>query len=209
VFVQTVTVSLLALLLGLALCFAGFRFFVLLLPLWAFFAGFLVTAQAIQEVFGGTFLATISGWVFGFVVGVVCAVLAYFSYYAAVVVLAASAGYELGVGILSGLGVSAGVLLFLVGVILAAAVVVAVVYLNLPKVLVIALTAGVGASLILTGVLLALGQITLPTLTWGVVGDFIRSSWLWFLVFLVLMVAGIFAQLRLPEEYPVEPQPQP
>jgi hypothetical protein len=208
-FVQTVTVSLFALLLGLVLCFAGFRFFVVLLPLWAFFAGFLVTAQAIQEVFGGNFLAMISSWVFGFVVGIVCAVLAYFSYYAAVVVLAASAGYELGVGILSGIGVSANLLLFLVGLIVAAAVVVAVIYLNLPKILIIALTAGVGASLILTGVLLALGQITLPALTWGIVGDFIRSSWLWFLVFVVLMVAGIFAQLSLPEEYPVAPQPQP
>jgi hypothetical protein len=207
-FVQTVAVSLLALLLGLVLCFAGFRYFVLMLPLWAFFAGFLATAQAIQELFGSGFLATTSSWVFGFVVGVVCAVVAYLYYYAAVVVLAGSAGYELGVGILSGLGVSAGFLLFLAGVIVAAAVVAAVIFLKLPKVLIVALTAEVGASLILTGILLALGQLTLTTLTWGVVGDFIRSSWLWFLVFIVLMLAGIGAQLRLPEAYTRAPHGQ-
>ncbi len=203
-FVQTVAVSLLALLLGLALCFAGFRFFVLLLPLWAFFAGFLVTAQAIQQIFGGGFLATTSGWVFGFVIGVGCALLAYFYYYAAVVVLAASAGYEFGVGILSGFGVGAGFALFVVGLIIAAFVATAVIYFNLPKILIIVLTAEVGASLILTGVLLALGPITLSTLTLGTVGAFIHRSWLWFVVFIVLMVVGIFAQLRLPglsEEY--------
>jgi hypothetical protein len=131
-----------------------------------------------------------------------------FYYYAVVVVLAASAGFELGVGILSGFGVSAGFLLFLIGLIAAAAIVAAVVFLNLPKILIIVLTAEVGASLILTGILLALGQITLPTLTWGVIGDFIRSSWLWFLVLIVLAVAGVFAQLRLPQEYTAAPQPQ-
>ncbi len=133
-----------------------------------------------------------------------CALLAYFYYYAAVVVLAASAGYEFGVGILSGFGVGAGFALFVVGLIIAAFVATAVIYFNLPKILIIVLTAEVGASLMLTGVLLALGPITLSTLTLGTVGAFIHSSWLWFLVFIVLMVAGIFAQLRLPglsEEY--------
>ena len=104
--------------------------------------------------------------------------------------------------------VSAGFLLFLAGVIVAAAVAAAVILLNLPKVLIVALTAEVGASLILTGILLAVGQLTLTALTWGVVGDFIRSSWLWFLVFVVLVFAGIVAQLRLPEAYTRAPQRQ-
>lgn len=198
-FVQTVVVSLLALLLGLTLCFAGFRFFVTLLPLWAFFAGFIVTAQTIQELFSVGFLASISGWVFGLLIGVGCALVAYFSYYAAVVVLAASVGFEFGVGILSGFGVSASFLLFLAGLIVAVAVVAAVIYLDLPKTLIVGLTAVIGASLILTGILLALGRVSLPELAWGVVGDVIRSSWLWLPVLIVLAAAGVIVQLRLPE----------
>jgi hypothetical protein len=80
-FFQIVFVALLQCLIGLGLCFAGYRLFVLLLPVFGFFAGFLVTAQAIQELFGGGFLATASSWVFGFVVGVLCALVAYFFYY--------------------------------------------------------------------------------------------------------------------------------
>jgi len=84
-------------------------------------------------------------------------------------------------------------------------VVAAVVFLNLPKALIVALTAGAGASIILSGILLALGRISLAALTWGVVGAFIRASWFWFLVFLVLAGAGIAAQLLLPEEYTLAP----
>ena len=36
-FFQTVLVSLLLILLGLAMTFAGYRFFVILLPIWGFF----------------------------------------------------------------------------------------------------------------------------------------------------------------------------
>jgi hypothetical protein len=207
-FVQLVFVSLLALLLGIAICFAGYRLFLILLPVWAFFAGFLVTAQAIQELFGGGFLVTTGSWVFGFVVGVLCALAAYFVYVAAIVVLAAGAGYELGVGVISGLGVSSGVLLFLVGLIVAAVLTAAVILLNLPKVLIVALTAAVGAGMILTGILLALGRVSLDALRWGIVGDFIHSSWLWSLVFLVIGGAGIAVQLFFPEGYALAPYGQ-
>lgn len=200
-FVQTVFASLLLLLLGLGLCFAGFRLFVILLPMFGFFAGFLVTAQAIQELFSGGFLATVSSWVFGIIIGVVCAVAAYFFYYAAVAVLAATVGYEFGVGIMAGLGVSSGVLQLLVGLVVAAALTAAVILLNLPQMLIVVLTALAGASMILTGVLLALGRVSLATLSLGVVGAFIRDSWFWWLAYLALVVVGVAAQMLLPEEY--------
>lgn len=204
-FIQIVFVSLLQLVLGLVLCFAGFRLFVLVLPVFSFFAGFLVTAQAIQQLFGGGFLATTSSWVFGFVIGVLCAVAAYFVYYAAVAVLAVTAGYELGVGLMTGLGANLGFLLFLVGLIVAVAVVAVVIVLNLPKVLIVALTAEAGASMIVTGILLALGKVSLAALQWGLVGAVIRASWFWSLVIVVLALAGIAVQLLLPEAYSLEP----
>jgi hypothetical protein len=204
-FFQIVFVSLLQCLIGLGLCFAGFRLFVILLPVFGFFAGFLVTAQAIQELFGGGFLATISSWVFGFVVGALCALVAYFFYYGAVVVLAAALGYEFGVGIIAGLGVSLGFVQFIVGAVLALALAVAVVFLNLPQIIIVVLTALAGAGLILTGTLLALGRISLVDLNLGLVGAFIRDSWLWSLVYLAIVVFGIAVQMLLPEDYTLEP----
>ena len=200
-FFQIVFVSLLQLLVGLVLCFAGFRFFVVLLPLVGFFAGFLVTAQAIQQLFGGGFLSTVGSWVFGFVVGVICAIVAYLFYYGAVAILAAAVGYELAVGVLSGFGVNSGAILFLVGLVVAAALVAAVILLNLPKLFIVALTAEVGASMILGGILLAVGRISLAGLHAGVVGVLIRSSWFWFLIFVLIMIAGIVVQLFVTEEY--------
>jgi len=204
-FFQIVFAALLQLLIGLALCFAGFRVFVLVLPIIGFFGGFVVTAQAILELFGGGFLATVSGWVFGFVVGVFAAVIAYFFYYGAVVVLAGVFGYELVTGFLAGLGVTSGVLLFIVGLVVAVGLCILVVLLNVPQLVVIALTALLGASMILTGVLLAVGRIPLASLEWGVVGAFIRDSWFWGLVFLAIAGFGAAVQILLPERYNLEP----
>src|SRR5262249_5236923 len=116
-FFQTVLVSLLLILMGLALCFAGYRFFVILLPIWGFFAGFQFGASILSNLFGQGFLTTVIGWVIGLLVGIFAAVLAYLFYAAAVVLLAGFAGYQLGVGILTGFGVKEGFLTFLVGLV--------------------------------------------------------------------------------------------
>ena len=204
-FVETVFVSMQQLLLGLALCFFGFRLFVVLLPMFSFFAGFLITAQAMQELFGGGFLATISSWVFSLVIGILCAVAAYFFYYMAVAVLAAAVGFELGVGLMAGLGVAAGFVLFIVGAIVAAALCVAVLLLNVPKAFIVVLSALAGAGMILTGILLALGRISLTALTWGPVGAYIRESWFWSLGFLAIAAAGVAVQLLVPTGYIRQP----
>jgi hypothetical protein len=204
-FVQTIFVSLLLLLLGLLLCFAGFRFFVLLLPLFGFFAGFLVTAQTIQELFGGGFLSTVGSWVAGFVIGLLCAVGAYLFYVLAVAILAATVGYELGVGLMAGLGVTSGLVLFFVGLIVAAALTFAVFVLNLPKVFIVVLSAVAGAGMILSGIFLAFGRVSLGTLHEGPVGAIISASWLWSVVYVLICVAGIAAQLLLPRSFELEP----
>jgi len=204
-FFQTIFVAMLALLLGLAVCFAGFRLFVILLPIWAFFAGFGVTAQAIQDLFGGGFLATVASWAFALVVAILFAVAAYFFYYAAVVLLAAIVGYEIGGGIVAALGMSSGFLHFIVGLVLALALSVAVVFFNLPRVFIIVLTALAGAEMIMTGVLLALNRVSLSDLQWGDVGAFLRSSWFWGLAYLAIAGAGVAVQLLLPHAYSMKP----
>ncbi|HEX2347893.1 MAG TPA: hypothetical protein VHI51_05590 [Ktedonobacterales bacterium] len=204
-FLQTVFVSLGLLAFGAILCAFGFRLFVILLPVFAFFAGFEITAQAIQELFGVGFLRTASSWVFGFIVGLLFAVVAYLFYYGAVVILAGAVGYEIGVGILIGIGSTSGFLLFIVGLVLGLALAAAVVLLNLPKVLIIALTAFAGASMIVSGILVALGQIPIAALSSGVVGSLIRLSWFWTLVCLVVAAVGFAIQILMPSAYQVTP----
>jgi Domain of unknown function (DUF4203) len=204
-FFEIVFVSLALMLLGVAICAFGYRLFVILLPLYGFFAGFIVTAQAIQQLLGGGFLATAGSWVFGFFVGLVCAVVAYFFYYAAIVILAASVGYELGAGIIANLGVNSGVIQFIVGAVLALAFIAGVLVFNLPKALIIVLTALAGAGMALAGVLVALGRVPLESLQYGVIGAFIHMSWFWMLAFLVLAACGVAVQLLTPSGYMVTP----
>ena len=52
-FFQIVLASLLIILMGLGLCFAGYRFFTILLPIWGFFAGFQFGATIFTNLWGG------------------------------------------------------------------------------------------------------------------------------------------------------------
>src|SRR4051812_28447627 len=112
----------LALIVGLAFTFAGFRFFLILLPIWGFFVGFLFGVEAVTVLFGQGFLATTTSWVIGFVAGVIFAALSYLYYWFAVLFLGASAGYAAGIGLMAWLGNPTGILPFLVGVLFAAIV---------------------------------------------------------------------------------------
>ena len=204
-FFQTVFVAILALMLGLVVCFAGFRLFVILLPIWAFFAGFLATAQSIAQLFGGGFLATLSGWVFGFVVGLFFALASYFFYYAAIVLLAATVGYEIGAGVMATLSINSGFLQFIVGLALAVVFTVGVIVLGIPKVFIVVLTALGGAAMVLAGVLLAIGRIPLTALGRGLVGAFVHDSWFWALAYIAIVALGIVVQMILPAAYTLKP----
>src|SRR5258706_6867106 len=117
---QTFLIGMVGLAIGAAFCLAGYLFFLFLLPIWGFFAGFSSGASSMVDLFGGGFLATTSSLVVGFVVGLVFAVLSYLYYYFAVTILGASVGYMIGTGFMALLGIQPGVLSFVVGVLAAA-----------------------------------------------------------------------------------------
>jgi hypothetical protein len=203
-FFQTVLVSLLLILVGLALCFAGYRLFVVLLPIWGFFAGFQFGASIFTNLFGQGFLATVISWVVGLLVGLCAAVLAYLFYAAAVVLLAGFVGYQLGVGIMTAIGVKEGFLTFLVGLVVGLGLVALAIFLRLPKLLVLILTAFAGAGTLLAGVFLALGRISLDALRFGEVGAILRDSWWWGLLFLAIAAGGFYFQWRTTQEFVLE-----
>ena len=87
--------TIIALFIGMAVAFNGYRWFVILLPLWGFIFGFGLGAETMQAVFGTAFLAEVSSWVVGFFVGLIFAVLSYLFYFIGVALFAGSAGSAL------------------------------------------------------------------------------------------------------------------
>ena len=85
--IEGIVVGLLGVVLGAAFCFAGFRFFLILLPIWGLFAGFMVGAGATATLLGEGFLGSVLGIAVGVVVAIVFALLSYFYWWGAILVV--------------------------------------------------------------------------------------------------------------------------
>jgi len=107
----TLLAVLFAAILGLAILLFGYRLFLVMLPIWGFFAGFWLGASAISLLIGQGFLATITGWVVGFIVGVILAVLSYLFYMLAVALIAAVIGGALASALMTAIGFDPGFLI--------------------------------------------------------------------------------------------------
>jgi Domain of unknown function (DUF4203) len=200
---DTVLIGLLLILVGAAFCFAGYRLFRLLLPVWGFVVGFLLGASTVSQLLHEGFLATPLGWIVGIIVGLILAILSYIIWSLQIIILGALVGYLLGVNLMSALNVAPGSLTFLAGILGAILVAVLVIALNLPKIIIIVLSAFGGAQLLVGGVLLLLGQIKLPAFNTGAIGAIIGDSVWWWLIWLVLAIVGIITQIRTTAGYAI------
>ena len=191
-------------LLGLAICFFGLRFWFILLPAFGAVVGFFVGAGIMQEIFGQGFLSTAVSWIVGLVVALAFAALSYFVWYAGAIIAAGAVGASLFTGVLHAIiNQPWGVVHFTVAAVGAIVFALGALLLNLPVYIVIVNSALGGASLAIAGLLVLLGNIMVEELATGVsvaVVDESRLSFLWFIVWIVLAVAGIFFQLRSTDE---------
>jgi hypothetical protein len=195
---NTILVALFALVLGGFFLLWGYRIFLVMLPIWGFFAGFWLGAQTTSLLFGAGFLATTTGWVVGFVIGLIFALLSYFFYIFGVALIAAAIGGALVTGFLGLFGLESGLILLLAA--LAGAVVVAgvtIVY-NIQKYVIIILTAVGGANALVLSVLLLFGRVSIDDLSaaGNAIRPVLQDSWFWAIVWIVLAVAGIIFQIR-------------
>ncbi len=188
--------GLIGLLFGLVLAFAGYRLFLVLLPIWGFFFGFGLGAQAIQALFGQAFLATITSWVVGFIVAAVFAVLAYLFYIAAVAILSFSLGYSATVGVLTALGLPllGGFVAWLVAVVVGVILALVVLRFNIQKIVIELATAFLGAGAIV-GVFVLLFGGPAAQIMQNPVQYVLKSSPFWLIVFVVLGVVGFVLQM--------------
>lgn len=202
---DTLVVAIVAILVGAGLVLAGYRFFLLLLPIFGFVAGFYVGSAAVTAIFGSGFLADVTGWIVGFIGGVAFALLSYFFFIVGVIILAGALGASIGAALGDALNVG-NILEFILAAGGAIILAVAAVILAVPKYLVVAVTAILGAATAVAGVLLLFGTIKLPELQEGPVDVVIKQSPIWVVVFAVVAVAGIVAQLRTFPTYVLDPE---
>jgi hypothetical protein len=194
--------GLIVFLFGLALCFAGYRFFLFLLPIWGFFFGLYLGAQTMQAIFNQGFLATVSSWVVGFLVGAVFAVLSYLFYLAAVAILAGSLGYGVTVGILQAIGMKTNFLLWLIGIVVAVVVAYLVLKFNVQKWVIIIATSLAGAAVVFGGFFVLYNPWT--NLLENPLKVFFQASPLLMILALVLAGFGIFAQYNQNKKFTLD-----
>jgi len=201
--VTSLLLVVLAALLGIAFCFVGYRFFLVMLPIWGFFAGFWIGAYGTSLLLGTGFLGTAIALLVGVVAGIIGAVLSYFFYTVGVVLIAAALGGMIGSGVMGALGFDPGLLTAIVVIGSALVAVVLTLILNLQKWVIIAFTAIAGAALVVLAGMLILGQVTVAQLqgAGGILAPIFQGSWIWGLLWLALVVAGIVVQIRTSRGY--------
>ena len=198
----TIFVVLLAALIGLAALLWGYRFFLVLLPIWVFFAGLWLGVTGTTMLLGDGFFWTASGIIIGVIIGLIAAVLSYLFFLVGVAIFTAAIGGMLGSGLMGALGFDPGFLTTIVTILSAVAAAFLALIWNLQKYVITALTAVGGAALLVTAFLLLFGQVNLPDVQAGnLLEPIFASSWVWILAWLVLFVVGFVFQIRRDREF--------
>ena len=189
--------GLIALLFGMVVAFAGYRLFLVLIPIWGFFFGFGLGAQAIMALSpNDAFLATVTSWVVGFIVAVIFAVLAYLFYLVAVAIISFSLGYSVTLSLLLALGLplAGGFITWIIAVVVGVVLALVVLRFNIQKVVIELATAFLGAGAIV-GVFLALfGGLPTSQLVQNPVAVALKASPFWMIVFIILGIVAFAAQ---------------
>jgi hypothetical protein len=186
--------GLLAIAVGLLFCFRGYVAMRTIIALWGAFAGFVFGAGLIAGTSDDGFLRTTTAWIVGLVFALVFGALAYFYYQLSVILAMATVGFVLGTTLLAALGVDWSWLIVLAGLVGGAALAVLAVVTNLPALVLIVLTALGGASAAVFGLMLLVGTIDTSDLEAAATTEQAADNPWWYLLYLVLAIAGIVGQ---------------
>lgn len=182
---------------GLTVAFSGLRLFFAMLPIIGIVTGFFAGATLIANWLGDGFLATVTGWVVGLGVGILFALVSYLWWYAGALLAAGASGALLLSGLFSLFGVNNGFLLTVFALVGAAAFVFLALVLNLPIYVVLVNTAILGAHMLVAGLLLIFNIKDLNEFDWGAARAIAHENWFWWIVVVVVAVAGIMAQMQI------------
>ncbi|TVR22440.1 MAG: DUF4203 domain-containing protein [Nitriliruptor sp.] len=193
---EELIIGLLAVAVGLLLCFAGYAALRLVIAIWGAFAGFLLGAGLVATFTGEGFLGTLLGWGVGAALALAFGLIAYLYYAVSVVIGMAAIGFSLGSTAMLALGVSWTWLIVLAGVAVGVLLAFLAIAGDLPMLLLAILGAFAGASATIGGLLLLLGILDRGDLASPETTATLELGWWWSAAYLVLAVAGLVVQLR-------------
>lgn len=197
--------TMIGLLFGAFVCFAGYRFFIFLLPIWGFFFGFGLGAQAVQALLGDAFFGTVTSWAVGFIVALAFAVFSYLFYFVAVAIIAGSLGYGLVVAIMGAINFPFGFITWILAVVVGVIFAIVTLRYNLQKYVIIIATALGGAAMAIGTLVLGVDGVELARVGGNPVQTLLQGSPFWTIIFLLMAVAGMFVQWRAGQYYTIEP----
>lgn len=186
---------------GLLLCLRGAVVLRVLITVWAALVGFLLGGSVVAASTGDTFLAGVLGVVVAVAVGLLLGAAAYVFYALAILVAMAAFGFALGTSLMVAVGVSWSWLVVTGGVVVGLALGALAVVGNLPMVVLVVLSALVGASTAVTGGMLVLGVVELEDLTVATTTEQLDDRWWWYAAYLALAGLGAVLQLRLVDRW--------
>lgn len=193
---EDVVVGILAILFGAIFCFWGYFAMRIAIPIWGFFAGFMLGAGATAAFDDSEFLSTVLGWILGLFIGVLFAVIAYLFYEIAVVLAFASIGFAFGTGLMAALNIDWNWLVVLVGVAVGLLFGIVSAMSEMPMVLLVVFSTIAGALTITAGLMLLFGAIETEDWNNDSVVNLIDDDWWWWVIALGLAVIGIVSQMR-------------
>lgn len=197
---QDIVVGLLALAVGAMFCFRGYLTMRVIIPIWGAFGGFVLGAGLVASSNDDGFLRSVLSWVVGFAVALLFALIAYLYFEVSVVLAMTLIGFALGTSAMVAIGVDWSWLIVLVGIAVGVVLAVLAIAGNMPMVLLTVLTAAAGASAMVGGIMLLVGELQTEAITeTGGTTDQLHDDWWWYAIWGGLFVAGIVAQVAAAE----------
>lgn len=203
-FLATVVAATIVLLFSTIVAFAGYRLFLVLLPIWGFFFGISFGAQTVQALFGDGFLSTTTSWIVGFFVGLLFAGLSYLFWVAAVAIVSGGFAFSLVASILGLIGLDLDVVTWIIAMVAAVLFAFGVLVANLQKLVVIIATAFAGAAGVVGTFLFLLGDLDPAATVENPLQAALDDNPFWLVMLAGLAVLGIAAQMRTTKTYEVE-----
>lgn len=181
-------VGIILMLLGAFVALAGLQVYFILLPISGFLFGLFGGAGLAASLFGGGFLSSAMGLVFGIVGGLLCAVLAYAYWYFGALLAFAMAGFALGAALFGAFGITSPFFLFILAFAVAAVFFLVGLYVNLPVYVVVIGTALTGATIAMTGFLVMFGWLEPSAIGTAEAWNFIHGNLLLWIIWAVALL---------------------
>jgi uncharacterized protein DUF4203 len=206
--VEDLAFGLVAIVAGTLFCFRGWVAFRFVILVWGGFVGFALGAGLAASLTDEPYLTTGAAWLLALATAVLLGLLAYRFYEVAVVILMGSVGFALGTNLMVALDVSWSWVIVLAGVALGGLLAWAAIASDLPRLLLIMLSAAAGATAIVTGIMLLTGAVDTAEFSADAVTARVEDELWWYFLYGVLASLGVVIQVRAvdPMRAPVHEQ---